>query len=100
MPSWWWILPALAGLLALTILADGLAALAHRRSYRALGEIGVGGAVLALAAMAVLLGLDIQTFSRLSYERPVATFAPHQARLADTVYGSAALMAMADGAPQ
>jgi hypothetical protein len=78
MPSWWWIVPALAGLLALTVLTDGLTALARRRPYRALGEIGVGGAVLVLAAMAALLGMDIQTFSRLSYERPVATIALHQ----------------------
>jgi hypothetical protein len=78
MPYWWWILPAVAGLLALALLVAGLSALAGRRPYRALGGIFTGGILLAASAALLLLGLDIQTFSRLSYERPVATIALHQ----------------------
>jgi len=78
MPYWWWILPALAALLALGLLAGGIGALARHRPYRALGELLSGGALLALAAIVLLLGLDIQTYSRLTYERPLATLALHR----------------------
>src|ERR1700748_1508056 len=72
MPYWWWILTGLAGLLAVVLLAGGISAIARRRPYWALGELLTGGTLLALAAVILLLGLDIQTFSRLTYERPVA----------------------------
>jgi hypothetical protein len=78
MPYWWWILPAMAGVLALGLLAGGLSALVRRHPYRAWGGIFSGGVLLAAAAVLLLLGLDIQTFSRLTYERPVATIALHQ----------------------
>jgi len=78
MPYWWWILPTVAGLLALGLLAGGIGALARHRPYRALGGIFTGGALLALSAIVLLVGLDIQTYSRLTYERPVATLALHR----------------------
>lgn len=71
MPNWWWILPALAALPALGLLAGGIGAMAHHRPYRALGEIFTGGALLALAAVILLFGLDIQTYSKLTYAQPV-----------------------------
>jgi hypothetical protein len=78
MPYWWWILPATAGLLAVVILSVGVGALVRHRPYRGIGGIFTGGALLAFAAVVVLLGLDIQTFSRLTYERPVATITLRQ----------------------
>jgi hypothetical protein len=78
MPYWWWIVPVLTGLVGLAVLADGLAALGRRRPYRAMGELLSGGGLLAIAVTVMLLGLDIQTFSRLAYERPVATISLHQ----------------------
>jgi len=75
MPYWWWILPALAGIPALGLLAGGIGAMAHNRPYRALGEIFTGGALLALAAVILLFGLDMQTYSRLTYQQPVAQVA-------------------------
>jgi hypothetical protein len=78
MPYWWWILPALAGLLALGLFAAGVSALSRRHPYRAMGGIFTGGLLLAASAALLLLGLDVQTFSRLSYERPVATITLHQ----------------------
>ena len=66
MPYWWWILPALAGLLAVGLLAAGMSALARHHPYRAFGGIVTGGMLLAAAALLLLLGLDIQTFSRLT----------------------------------
>jgi hypothetical protein len=66
MPYWWWILPALAALPALSLLAGGIGAIVHHRPYRALSEIFTGGALLVLAAALLLFGLDMQTYGRLA----------------------------------
>jgi hypothetical protein len=87
MPYWWWILPALAGLAALGLLAGGIGAIAHNRPYRALGEIFTGGALLALAAIILLFGLDIQTYSRLTYQQPVANLAQADTTTSGLVLG-------------
>ena len=70
---WWWIAPAVVGLIGLVLLVKGLGALFRGKVVGGLLG-GVGGAgFLAVAAIASLLALDIQTYSRLTYERPVAT---------------------------
>jgi hypothetical protein len=75
---WWWIAPAVAGLLGLVLLIKGLGALFRGRVFSGLLG-GVGGAgFLAAAAIASLLALDIQTYSRLTDERPVATIMTRQ----------------------
>ena len=73
MPYWWWIVPALIGLVALSVLAIGLGALVRRRPYRALGGIAGGGLLFVAAGTALLIGLDVQTYYRLTYEQPIAT---------------------------
>jgi hypothetical protein len=83
MPDWWFpygwlILPGLAGLLALTLLAAGLGALTRRRPVSGLLGVISSGAMLALGAALLMLGLNIQTYSRLTYERPVATIELHR----------------------
>ena len=75
---WWWIAPAVVGLIGLVLLVKGLGALFRGRIVGGLLG-GVGGAgFLAAAAIASLLALDIQTYSRLTYERPVATIMTRQ----------------------
>jgi len=79
----WWLFPwlaapALIALLGLIVLAAGIGALVRRRPYSAIGGIFSGGMFLALAAIILLLGLDIQTYRQLSYERPVATVELHR----------------------
>lgn len=62
------LLAALGGLLVLA----GLGSLLRFRLFKAGGRLLVGGA-FALAGFAVaLIGVNIQTYARLSYERPVA----------------------------
>jgi hypothetical protein len=78
MPYWWWIVPALIGFLALSVLAMGLGALVRRRPYRALGGSAGGSLLLAVAGAALLVGLNVQTYYRLTYEQPVATVDLHQ----------------------
>lgn len=75
---WWWIIPGLVALLALIVLLRGLAALFGGRAFSGLAGILFGGAVLGITGAALLLGLDVQTYQRLTYERPVATIAVHQ----------------------
>ena len=63
---WWWVAPALVGLIGLVLLFRGLGALFRGRFFGGLLG-GVGGAGFIAAAMiAALLGLDVQTYSRLT----------------------------------
>ena len=70
---WWWVVPIVASILAISIPIGGLALLFGRsRGGLAAGTVGAGLAI-ALGLAFALVGLDIQTYRRLSYERPVAT---------------------------
>jgi hypothetical protein len=84
---WWWILPALVGLIGLTIFVGGVGWLLRGRVLTGGARILGGGVFLAVAAAAALLGLDLQTYRRLTYERPVATLETRQKapRLFDAV---------------
>ena len=75
---WWWIIPAVVGLIGLALLIRGLGALFRGHPVSAvLGVVG-GGGFTAAAIIAALLALDVQTYARLSYERPVATIQTRQ----------------------
>lgn len=75
---WWWILPALVGVIGLAIFLGGLAGLLRGKVFTASARVLVGGLFLAAAAAASLLGLDLQTYHRLTYERPIATIETRQ----------------------
>lgn len=75
---WWWIAPGVVGLLGLTLLVRGLGALFRGRFVGGLLGGGVGAALMAAATIASLLALDVQTYARLTYERPVATIQTRQ----------------------
>jgi len=70
---WWWIVPAAVGLLGLALLVRGLVALFRGHPVSALFGIVGGGGFAAAAVIATLLALDVQTYARLTSERPVAT---------------------------
>ena len=75
---WWWILPAVVGGAGLIFLLTGLASLFRGRVFSGgLSAIG-GGGLMAAAVIAALTGLNIQTYARLTYERPVATISVRQ----------------------
>ena len=75
---WWWIAPAVAGVLGLMLFLKGVGALFRGRVFSGF-LVGLGGAgFLAAAAIVTLLALDIQTYARLTYERPVATIMTRQ----------------------
>lgn len=94
----WW-LAALLGLLGLAWALGGLADLLRLRLLKGLRAVA-GGSLLALAATAFLLGLDLLTYVRLADERPVATIALREAgpRLYDATLALAPTEAVPDGA--
>ncbi|MDB5431299.1 MAG: hypothetical protein JWP35_2415 [Caulobacter sp.] len=75
---WWWIIPGLIALFALVIVVRGLIGLFTGRPFSGLGGMIAGGLLMAIVGAVLLGGLDVQTYSRLTYERPVATIAVHQ----------------------
>ena len=70
---WWWILPAAAALIGAAVLLGGLRALFGGRPLEGVVGAVVGGGVLWAASLATLFGLNLQTYARLTHERPVAT---------------------------
>lgn len=72
---WWWIIPAFLALVGGITLLAGLGAFFGGRPVSGLLRAVGGGAVAAGAVIAGLAGMDVQTYQRLTFERPVATIA-------------------------
>jgi hypothetical protein len=70
---WWWILPAVIGVAGVVTLLAGLGALFGGRPVSGLLRVIGGAGVGVLAGFVALAGMNVQTYSRLTYERPVAT---------------------------
>ncbi len=78
MSWWWWIVPAAVAIVGVLTLFAGLGSLLKGRFFGGLfGTVG-GAALMGLALSAALLGQNIQSYARLTYERPVATLAVRQ----------------------
>ncbi len=75
---WWWILPAASALLGAVVLLRGLGGIFGGRLVGGLFGTAVGGGLLAVGAVVALAGLDVQTYNRLTFERPVATIETRQ----------------------
>jgi hypothetical protein len=70
---WWWIIPGLVAALGLAIALRGLGGMFRGRPMKGGGGVLGGAIFLSLAAIVSLLGLNVQSYHRLTYERPVAT---------------------------
>src|SRR5262245_29170151 len=75
---WWWILPGVVGVIGLAIVLSGLGWMFRGKPFKGGRGVFGGGIFLGVAAIAGLLGLNIQTYHRLTYERPVATIELHK----------------------
>jgi len=69
----WWILPSIAGVTGLILLFAGFAKLANLKPFSGVTRLALGSAFMGLAGVVAFAGLNIQTYKRLTYERPVAT---------------------------
>lgn len=68
----WWILPALAGVVGLMLSFAGLGRLMKLRVAAGGTRFLFGIGFLGAAGVTTLAGLNLQTYKRLTYERPVA----------------------------
>ena len=75
---WWWIAPTALAIIGGLILIGGLASLFKGRFFGGIFGTAGGGALVAAALGAALLGQNVQTYARLTDERPVATLAIRQ----------------------
>ncbi len=99
----WWILPSIAGVLGLILLFAGFAKMAGLKPFAGVARLAFGSGFLGLAGVIAFAGLNIQTYKRLTYERPVATVkftaVPDQADAyrADVVFSDGEVLLQADG---
>ena len=70
---WWWILPAFLGAVGLITLVAGAGAFFGGRPFSGLLRMIGGAGAAAAAGFAALAGMNVQTYARLTYERPIAT---------------------------
>ena len=75
---WWWIAPTALATIGALILFAGLGSLFKGKFFGGLFGTAGGAALLAAALAGGLLGQNVQTYSRLTYERPVASLAIRQ----------------------
>ena len=99
---WWWIIPALLAALGVITLIGGVVWLFLGHVFGAVGRVFGGLIFLGVAGAALLIGQDVQTYSRLTYERPVATLELHKKgpRLFDAVLTQPASPALPGGSVQ
>lgn len=68
----WWVLPSIAGVIGLILLFAGFGKLANLKPFAGVTRLAFGTAFVGLAGMVAFIGLNVQTYKRLTYERPVA----------------------------
>ncbi|MCI4643635.1 MAG: hypothetical protein MRY64_02505 [Hyphomonadaceae bacterium] len=68
----WWILPAISGVIGLMLSFAGLGRVFNLQVVSGGARVFFGLGFLGLAGIVTLAGLNLQTYKRLIYERPVA----------------------------
>ncbi|MEL6780957.1 MAG: hypothetical protein AAFO51_01165 [Pseudomonadota bacterium] len=69
----WWILPAIAGVVGLMLLFAGLGKVFKLKPFSGATRLLFSVGFLGLAGVIAMTGLNLQTYKRLTYERPIAT---------------------------
>jgi hypothetical protein len=94
---WWWIIPGAVGVIGLAVVLSGLGWMFRGRPFKGGRGVLGGGVVLGVGAAVGLIGLNVQTYHRLTAERPVATVELKQ--LGPQFYQATVTEAVNDGAP-
>lgn len=69
----WWILPAIAGVIGLMLLFAGFGKLMSLKPASGAARLVFGAGFMGLAGIVAFAGLNLQTYKRLTKERPAAT---------------------------
>ncbi|MEL7480008.1 MAG: hypothetical protein AAGJ29_00460 [Pseudomonadota bacterium] len=69
----WWLLPAISGVVGLMLGFAGLGKLFRLQPFSGVFRLLFSVGFLGLAGVVALAGLNLQTYKRLTFERPVAT---------------------------
>ena len=88
----WWILPALAGVVGLMLSFAGLGRLMKLKLAGGGLRFVFGVGFLGAAGVATFVGLNLQTYKRLTYERVVATISFDKAPNVDDTYSVTLLL--------
>jgi len=78
MSPWWMLLPGLAAVLGVLALFSGVAWLLRGRPFKGFRGMVSGGVLLSIGFALSMLGLNIQSYSRLTWEESIATVAVAQ----------------------
>ncbi len=82
----WFVVPLVVAGLGFLFFLAGAGHLLHGRAARAGLGLGGGGAITIGGLAAGLLGLNLQSYSRLTYEAPVAEISIHAQNPAEKLY--------------
>jgi len=99
----WWIMPSIAGVIGLLLLFAGFGKLANLKPFSGVTRLAFGTGFVGIAGMVAFIGLNMQTYKRLTYERPVAVVkfvaVPGQedAFTADVTFSDGTQLLQADG---
>lgn len=69
----WWILPAVTGIIGLLLVLGGIGKLIGLKIGQGGARLVLGAGALGITGVIAFAGLNLQTYKRLTYERPVAT---------------------------
>jgi outer membrane receptor protein involved in Fe transport len=69
----WWILPAVCGVIGLLLVLGGVGKLIGLRVAAGGARLILGAGALGIGGIIAFAGLNLQTYKRLTLERPVAT---------------------------
>ncbi|MEM9668984.1 MAG: hypothetical protein AAF950_08675 [Pseudomonadota bacterium] len=69
----WWILPAISGVVGLMLGFAGIGRMFKLQPFSGLFRLAFSAGFLGLGGVVALAGLNLQTYKRLTFERPVAT---------------------------
>ncbi|MGE0741322.1 MAG: hypothetical protein AB7O98_08270 [Hyphomonadaceae bacterium] len=70
---WWWIIPGFVGVIGLAFALSGIGWMFRGKPVKGGRGVLSGGVFLTIAAIVGLLGLNVQSYQRLTWDRPVAT---------------------------